>query len=258
MDDSQFVPIAIPFRERLTIIASALPSLAALSLVLSLGASVTGPVVLEGPNIHLYQHGFISISTVKGLRATSDRTAYNETPVLLSFPGALGIWLILVALGVTTFRSFFSGWEARRRVSRDANISALMKRVRYLGSWLAAPKGLGSLATVVTVKDEYWQDVVALLASRTDAIILDISHPTEAIWWELLLCLERYSEKLLITMNAQDNFTLDSTGSGFAHRQELSERVAQSRQGGVLLYDLSILTARKHFYENLRDFVRFV
>ena len=104
-----------------------------------------------------------------------------------------------------------------------------MKGVRYLGSWLAAPKGLGSLATVVTVKDEYWQDVVALLASRTDAIILDISHPTEAIWWELLLCLERYSEKLLITMNAQDNFTLDSTGSGIAHRQELSERVAQSR-----------------------------
>ena len=253
LDDSTFRPIAIPWRERLILITSALPMLSALLLAVSLGSSISGPVVLEGDGSRLYQHGFINIT--RGWHGLDDTTTYSGRPALLDFPNAIGLWVILGLSAFAVFRAFFSAWEARRTVETDADISSLIRRTRLLTSRWTAPKAFGSLATVTTVADAKWQQVVQALAEQADAIVLDISQPTDAIWWELRHCLDHHADKLLITMDATSNY-LGETGETFSHHDELADHIHGSPLGGVLTYDLSTRTKRRTFYRNLALFVK--
>jgi len=256
LDDSSFKSIAIPLRERVMIVLSALPGITALLLVFALGASVEGPVVYMGDGLNYRAESFISITSgLSHLNEMDDMTDYSETPVLLTFPGAIGVWLLLAVLGIMVFRSFFSGWEARRSIGNDDDIKKLIRRVKYLSNWLTAPKAIGSLATVTKVENTKWQDVVTRLASQVSSIVLDISHPSDAIWWELLHCLEHYPDKLLIIMNAQDNYLSGNTGD-FSHYDELADHIAKSPLEGVLMYDLSTKSTRKQFYKSLGFYIK--
>lgn len=253
LDDARLQPVSVPLRERLLTLASALPVLAGLLLVAAVGSSVKGPVVIEDTYGGTNQHGIISIAP----RATTavDRTQYSGLPVLLDLPGALGLWAVLGLCGLLSVKCVRSSAQARSRVARQQDIAAVVKHMQALGGWMAAPKPLGALATVVSVEDACWQDVVTALAAHADAIVLDVSEPTGPIWWEISHCVERHPQKLLLIMDAADNFTRHPTAPDPADVKRLAVQASRTRHGGVLPYQPGLASSRAHFQQQLRAFV---
>ncbi|MGH8517619.1 MAG: hypothetical protein ACREUE_09175 [Panacagrimonas sp.] len=251
LDDSVFRPISIPLKERLLIVASTFPVIVALVAALAFGASVTGTVLLEREGFSLSQRGFISIGPASD--GFADQTVYAERAALLQFPQAIGLWLAILGLGFLTLRSVVGAWEARRRVESEAELHKLTRRARLLVHRALAPNALGTVATVVSSSDALWQRVVTMLAGRAAKIVLDVSYPTEPILWEIRLCLDRHPAKLLLVMNAVDNFR---TTARVIDERAFAELVERSAFNGVLAYDLSDPAARAGFYRDLRDFAR--
>ena len=254
LDDAHLQPVSVPLRERLLTLGSALPVLAGLLFALAVGASVSGPVLLEHASGSTYQRGVISITTRSA--TAKDRTRYSDTPALLAFPGALALWGVLGFCGLLSLRCLRSSAQARRRVSRQQDVVDVVRHMETLGGWMAAPKPLGAMTTVVSVEDAWWQDVVTELAARADAIVLDVSEPTGPIWWEIALCATRHPDKLLLIMDADDNFTRRETPPDPADVERLGQQVVRTRHGGVLLYESGKPQTQTRFQRQLRSFVR--
>ena len=257
LDDSQFEPIAIPIRERILTILPMIPFITVLALFITLTLSVSGTVDLESTNVKLKQTGCVSITTGTAWNSTEkDRTSYIPQSILTSFPQNIGVWFVLIMFGLIMFRALIGGWEARRNVSSAAQLRSLLRRMRLLGSWLMTPRLLGTLATVVNVDDSMWKTVVAELSSKAKAIVLDISYPTEAIKWELIHSIENFREKVVLIMDAQDNFLKNRDMVDPGTRQETMHLIQKSRLGGVVLYNLASHAEQRTFGRNLRNFVR--
>lgn len=137
LDDSTFKPISVPLRERLTVFLSAAPYFAIVLLVSVSGVAVSGDVRYEGGGLSLRQSGWIAVNTIPPSMIDAD---LQPTPILLSFPGSIALWLALALTGLLAIRAMFTGWEAHRRVRSDRELSELLRRIDFLGSWLSAPR----------------------------------------------------------------------------------------------------------------------
>ena len=212
LDDGEFAAIKIPLRERVATIVSAVPVVLMMGFVLGLGSGVDGSVVVRDQGLNFEATGLIMVTSVPGTGSGSDHTNYRASPLLLSFPGAIGLWLILLVLSIVLIRSVFGGWEARQRIRQPVDLARAAKRVWLSSRWLTAPRVLGSLATVLRVDDSLWQDTVKAIARDADAVVLDISDLSEAIQWELQFCAEECEGRLLLTMNSSMTDPLESRG----------------------------------------------
>lgn len=249
LDDSVFRPISIPPRQRLLILVSTFPVFIVLGLVLALGASVLGDVRIEGGGVSIAQRGFISIGpATSGL---TDKTAYAEGPALLQFPQAIPLWIALAGVGFIAWRAFGGSWEARRRIDRQADLDRLVRRTRWLTRRASSPKALGTVATVISSSDGMWQKTVATLAHEAAKIVLDVSFPTAPILWELQLCVEQYPDKLLLLMDAADNYRSRHIEVDEA---ALAELVGRSAYQGILTYDLGDPNSRASLHRDLQAF----
>lgn len=250
LDDSVFRPIAIPRRQRLLILLSALPAAVALTGVLTLGAGVGGAVVLRGAGVSLTQQGFLSIGPRAG--AMVDETSYTRLPALLQLPQALPLWAVLAGLGWLTWRGVAAGRESHRRVDDEVGLDRTLRRMAWLTHRLAAPKPLGSVATVVSSSDAIWQQLVAALAARASVIVLDVSYPTAPILWELRHCLEHHRDRLLLVLNEDDHWRSAGTT---VDESELAALAARTPLGGILAYAPRDRARRARFEADLHALV---
>lgn len=250
LDDSVFRPIAIPARQRLLLVLSVLPAAAALAAVLALGVGVRGAVILQGNGFRLEQRGFINIGP-RGSQAV-DSTDYTGLPALLELPQALPLWAALIGLGWLTWRGLAAGWESRRRVDDDAGLARTLRRMRWLTHRLTAPKPLGTVATVVSSSDALWQPLVAALAARASVIVLDVSHPTAPILWELEHCLQHHRDRLLLVLNEDDHWRTAGTAVDEA---ALAALVSRTVLGGILAYTPRDPARQARFEDDLRALV---
>lgn len=250
LDDSDFRPIAIPVRQRLLLILSVLPVAAAMVGVLALGIGVKGAVVLRSENTRIQQEGFINIGP-RGSRLI-DETDYTAVPALLQLPQALPLWAVLAALGWLTWRGVARGWESQRRVDDAPGLDRTLRRIDWLTRRVAAPKPLGTVATVVSSSDAMWQQVVASLANRASTIVLDVSHPTPPILWELAHCLDQHRERLLLVLDESDHWR---TAGTVINEPALEALVSRTVIGGILAYSPGDSARRTQFEADLRAFV---
>lgn len=114
-----------------------------------------------------------------------DETPFGTALVLIQlgivFVGFLA-GLAAISLFVAALRAHF---VSQMTVADASARTRVLKRMRKLRSFVRAPMIAASMATVVSVTDDEWQDTVASMAQLCDVTLVDISHPRESIRWEL-------------------------------------------------------------------------
>lgn len=114
-----------------------------------------------------------------------EETPFGEALTLIQ----VGIVLLGVLAGLTAAILFAAALRAhflgRRMVHDDSSRERVLHRLRALRSLARAPVIAAPMATVVTVTASEWQATVASIARMCDVTLIDISHPSESIHWEL-------------------------------------------------------------------------
>ncbi len=146
---------------------------------------------------------------------------YGPVTIALSIPALVFAWVATITMGlaglnpaagvamaagfaVFAYRAFLillwpaslvsvfllvHRWRVRRRarmlVQTARDVRRCLIRVANLASRSRAPVFMAPQATVVDVQGELWQDLVARLGSRVDALVVDVSTITENLVWEL-------------------------------------------------------------------------
>ena len=75
--------------------------------------------------------------------------------------------------------------RARIAIKSRDEVVACAARVQRLKRWWLRPTVLAPQATVVVVPDAMWQDAVAELSQRVDALVVDVSSVSVNLKWEL-------------------------------------------------------------------------
>ncbi|MDH3760175.1 MAG: hypothetical protein OEU50_04280 [Gammaproteobacteria bacterium] len=236
LDDSDFEPVAVPLKER--VVTGGLLSIICLNIIglILIASATTTAVDEEGPGYHYQLSGFVSVLK-PGLIGTSitsvsilGNLGVNRTHILSGrqyeldssgtfmvysvplgyFPDidrgrlvfsvfqAWPLWLMLASLSLFAYRISFRSWETRRNVTAIHQIGAMSEHVTRLGSRLRAPRSLGPLATVIRSSDTCWKPLVSAMLDCTEWTVLDCSHPTDSILWELELGFKESPEKLIL------------------------------------------------------------
>lgn len=160
LDDSAFVPLGPRWQG---LAASLLPS-GVLLVLIALGFAGFAKVVQS---------------------EIEDETPFGPALTLILF-GILfvGLLAVLIALGLVAaaVRAHYVG---RLSVRDETSLARALKKLRRLRSLARAPTIAAPMATVVSVSDALWQRTVASIAPMCDVTLVDISHPREAIRWEL-------------------------------------------------------------------------
>lgn len=126
--------------------------------------------------------------------------------VILGVPDAvvegLTVLLFLAVIGLTFYRlatprpppvyPLVESTDDLNRLRKDAVRLATL-RGGLQASWRHAQ--------TVPVVDRHWQDAVKVLAEECDAILLDLSLPSESMAWELDLCLNEHHHKLVVLVD---------------------------------------------------------
>jgi hypothetical protein len=151
---------------------------------------------------------------------------------------------VVGAFGMVTFaanraltRAERDEWTPAR--SRDELI-AFLDRTEKQRSKLFAPR-----IAVVRVIDALWKEAVSGLADISDAVLIDISQPTESLLWELQMLARRPDIELVVIGAADEVRALKASG-GFDRDDRASLAVLGPRP--VLVYG----DDRKAFARELR------
>jgi hypothetical protein len=128
-----------------------------------------------------------------------------DTRIHLSW--TVRIPLFLGQLSFIHFRPRTVRDEGRLRVL----VRLLEHRVRLNVNWLVS---YGKLFAIRS-SDEYWRACVDSLLKRSDLVLADISHPSDALEWELSQCIERMPDRtILLAVEDQQEIVESWMGSG--------------------------------------------
>jgi hypothetical protein len=285
LDDSEFKPTSVPIRERIVVAGLLLIIGITIAGVVAIGSATTTQIDRSGPGYHYQIAGFVSVvipaefglssiaigapgsfqrTVTENVRGQVQRTVVsqgtfsvntappefftapeNKERVVGSISQSIPLWSLILFLGYFAYRIAFRSWETKCAISSTEEIAPLVRRLSTLRSRWRAPRSLGALSTVVRPKDEQWQSVVKAFVDKADWVILDCSHPTESIVWELQLALRKASEKLIITRN-RDRDTGSNIGTDYDY--QVRSLLADHPENRVFEYgiDFSERSLQKH------------
>jgi hypothetical protein len=91
------------------------------------------------------------------------------------------LWVVLLMLIMHRRRLFRT---AMVHVTTKEQLALVADRLRSATRWWSRPGIAARRATVVSCTDEMWRAAVVTFASRVDAIVIDVSFPSENLIWE--------------------------------------------------------------------------
>jgi hypothetical protein len=162
LDDERFMPIEVPRLEKWS--SRLLPAL------MLIGAAVLAVLVIRT---------FIASLS---LRYEGLQQQYTQEAVLM-----LGFWtwhlwcLLFMLLG----HRLWIRLQARVRVRTAWGLAKARYFSWKLRRWCNRSGLMAPQATVVTVRDDLWQVAVTQLIAQVDAVLVDVSEPSDALAWEL-------------------------------------------------------------------------
>lgn len=93
-------------------------------------------------------------------------------------------------------------WRIYRRtklaIFNKNDLASVKYSVWSLGSWMTTARIMGGHSTVVEVESDLWQEAVAAFASIAQGIIIDVSHQSENLMWEINYCSDRHADKTVL------------------------------------------------------------
>jgi hypothetical protein len=256
LDDGVFPPISLPLGDRMLGIAAWIPLTVLVLTCLLIGQTVVGDRRVDG--VILFQLGVVATGsrgfiTVMQIPPTAvDASVYATGSLFTEWPIALATWSLTLLLAIPVWRYLFLWRESRNPIRRSHDVNRLVRRIRFIRSRFAAPKPAGALVTVVSCADELWKEAVRRLAREADAIVIDVSHPSEAVMWELAHCAAEHGDKLLVTANEKEHSLLSTEE---ATRGAIEHFIRKSRMHAVLQWDTSMPQSAKRFHRSLRAFI---
>jgi hypothetical protein len=113
-------------------------------------------------------------------------------------------------------------WRIYRRtklaIFNEKDLASVKYSVWSLGSWMTTAGIMGGRSTVVEVESHLWQEAVAAFASIAQGIIIDASHQSENLMWEINYCSDRHADK---TVLIGANHSLDADFRKSLHVREV-------------------------------------
>lgn len=117
-------------------------------------------------------------------------------------------WIILpIGLPLFIITQIWALREIRRDRTNDLRTGAGQKRLAQLMSLLDGKKKIPNALTTFRMSDDNWKEHVETFIKRSDAIIIDITHLTESLGWELNTCkkLLRPEQMILACGHVEDS-----------------------------------------------------
>lgn len=95
-------------------------------------------------------------------------------------------------------------WRASKCISRGDEVESITEVIWDLSSWFRAASFMGARSTVVELDSAIWQEAVRSSAAAAHAIIIDASHHSPSLAWEIEYCVGNHRKKTLFIgdMNA--------------------------------------------------------
>jgi hypothetical protein len=116
---------------------------------------------------------------------------------------ALGFLAFMVCL-VLTVMAIRAHFAARRKINCQKSRRKVIRKLRRLKKLVRAPSIAASMATVITTTDAEWQPTVKTVAPLCEVVLIDLSSPSDSIFWELETVLA--SELRVIVLAQRDKF----------------------------------------------------
>jgi hypothetical protein len=135
----------------------------------------------------------------------------------------------LVAIGI-----LFLGRRSRLSIENVGRIRKVERQAERLKSWWRGPSLFAPQASVVKVVDALWQPTVVSLLGHAEAVLIDISVPSESILWELRAAREASTSKLILL--AQTDRLIEWIGQLWPAGSTQSELLAAACGLSLIIY----------------------
>ena len=230
LDDQSFTPIEVPTIER-RLTRYAAPTF----VVVGIGVLVLG-IVLGA--LLWFRYG-ISLTGLGVLGLTfAAFSAPIVMPVLFPMAGTAMVAFSTVLAHRRRIRA-----RSRVTVTDAATLASAVRDVRSLGASIRSPAFMAPQATVVTVVDGMWQQVVEELATIANAFVVDVSAVTPNVAWELDLLQTAYSDRVVFIADAAMLQHAVEHAGAMAVDDTLLRHIVERHP--VLLYESGWMAARR-------------
>jgi hypothetical protein len=229
LDDLAFRPASSPPGPK-AVAAGTIIAAAALALLTERAIEWVLEVVKTGEAVQTYVWVPGSIDAMEGW--------YFEIFLYWVAKGAFLVECYIVGLGaLVAIGILFLGRRSRLSIENVDRIRKVERQVERLKSWRRGPSLFAPQASVVRVVDALWQPTVVSLLRHAEAVLIDISVPSESILWELRAAREASTSKLILL--AQTDRLIEWIGQLGPAGSTQNEVLAAARGLSLIIYSTS-------------------
>lgn len=199
LDDGEFSAVTLQLKDRISAIGFVAP------FIVILIAMIFGTFnVTIGPS-----YGSSSITeivpdnTVVNPNAVRTRFLDRRSP-LFDMPYGLFLWAATILLLLPIFVSVIGILRPSLTIVSRRDIHKLARRIAWSTSWFTAPRMLAPMTTLGKTDTRIWKHVVRELVVMCDLVVIDLTHNSESLKWELTTCLREAPNKCLVIETQTD------------------------------------------------------
>lgn len=185
LDDSTFAASALPWKERLNGVFYVAPFIILFFIFCAFVKIHVGPNYEHLSTISDYITGEVAKNPNPPINPYREETVILQGNPFFDFPYSLYLWAWALVLFAPLGMILLTSLSGNLRISGQVGIGRLRARMAWASNWLSAPNILAPMSTLVSTDAAVWKETVEAILKHCDLVIMDLSHDTDSLRWEL-------------------------------------------------------------------------